>query len=161
MTFLSKRERVAPNRYYMPVGYGESNPIESNETEAGRFRNRRVEFLLFTFDSKPEMPAGTAITEVKAIDNRTIQIVCNGRIPTPGKSMSLIDPNRFVIDFEKIYLVAKENTFQLNAGPFIRARLAFHEGGGEGDYTRVVLDVRNPIQANITAEDNFIYIRLK
>lgn len=161
MTYLSKREDVSHDRFYMPVGYGESKPIASNATEKGRFRNRRVEFLLFTFDSKPEMPKGTAIKEVKAVNSSTIQIVCNGKVVAPTKTMSLPNPDRFVVDFDKIDLIAKENVFQLNAGPFIRARLAFHDGNGEGDFTRVVFDVKRPIQVAISSEENYIYIRLK
>ncbi len=51
---LSERRSNSVKRYLMgrgitgdrmrPVGYGESQPIETNETEAGREENRRVEF---------------------------------------------------------------------------------------------------------------------
>ncbi len=161
MTYLSKKERVSYDRFYMPVGYGESRPIESNATEEGRFRNRRVEFLLFTFDSKPEMPDGTAIKEVRAIDNRTIQVICNGHVPAPTKTMNLVNPDRLAIDFEGIDLIAKTNIFELDAGPVIRARLAFHDHDGKGDFTRVVLDVKHPIHAEITSTDNIVNIRIK
>ena len=50
---LSERRAIAVKRYLSehgvaarrmtPVGYGETRPIESNETDAGRENNRRVE----------------------------------------------------------------------------------------------------------------------
>ncbi len=51
---LSERRSIAVQQFLStngvtkgrlrPVGYGESNPIDTNETEAGRENNRRVEF---------------------------------------------------------------------------------------------------------------------
>lgn len=42
------RSGVASNRLYMN-GYGENQPVASNETEAGRAQNRRVEITLTPF----------------------------------------------------------------------------------------------------------------
>ena len=42
--YLIEKHKINPNRL-VPVGYGESRPVASNETDAGRAQNRRVEFL--------------------------------------------------------------------------------------------------------------------
>ena len=46
--------RIAPDRL-MAVGYGEARPLESNETEEGRERNRRVEFTILEQTGQVEM----------------------------------------------------------------------------------------------------------
>lgn len=40
------RERLVPTRSYSVKGYGEAEPIASNDTEEGREANRRIEFKL-------------------------------------------------------------------------------------------------------------------
>ena len=161
MAFLSMKEKVNPDRFYMPVGYGETRPVATNETDEGRFMNRRVEFHLYTFDAPPKMPEGTAIRRIVAADNQTIQVVCNGQIPIPQKTMFLEDPSRYVIDFEKIYLLSNPTTYTLNTGNVTQARVAFH-GENEPDvFTRVAFDLVGDIQPRIERRDNLIIIKLE
>ncbi|TNE90975.1 MAG: hypothetical protein EP330_06825 [Deltaproteobacteria bacterium] len=40
----ARMEKQNPNVKYIAIGYGESHPVASNSTEAGRSQNRRVEF---------------------------------------------------------------------------------------------------------------------
>lgn len=49
MEFLSKREGVEGDRL-LARGWGEEKPIASNDTEEGREKNRRVEFLVVQQD---------------------------------------------------------------------------------------------------------------
>ena len=45
---------VDPDRL-VAVGYGETRPIDTNKTEVGRERNRRVEFTILEQDASVKM----------------------------------------------------------------------------------------------------------
>jgi len=156
MVFLAKKENVSIDRFYMPVGYGELRPIADNSTAKGRFLNRRVDFLLFTFDAQPEMPDGSAIERVEVVNEKTVRIVCNGKVKFKTKKLS--NPERFIVDLPDVYLLSDVKSVALNRGPFIRARFGFHP---KGRFSRVVFDLKRPIKAEVTAKDNFVIIKVK
>lgn len=156
MAFLSKKEGINADRFYMPIGYGEMKPIATNATPEGRFRNRRVEFLLFTFDAVPEMPEGSAIKYVDAIDNNTMRIVCNGKVQFTTHSLD--KPDRFIVDFPGIFLLTDQKTFDLNRGPFIKARVGYHP---KEKFSRVVFDLNKGVQLEATTVDNAVIVKVK
>lgn len=55
------RERRVPTRRFQAIGYGEADPIATNETEAGREANRRIEFRLI--EPEPERETGLEALE--------------------------------------------------------------------------------------------------
>ncbi|MCI0495167.1 PorV/PorQ family protein [candidate division KSB1 bacterium] len=153
--FLTLRENVNVNRFFMPIGYGELKPIDSNTSEAGRSRNRRVDFLIYTSQSAPPVPEGSAIKSVEVANEKTVKIICNGKVKFTDTIMS--DPDRIVIDFPGIFLLQTQDNFELRQGPFIRARMGYHP---EDRFSRVVIDLVYPVNYTIETEDNIIYIKL-
>jgi len=154
-SFLTTRENISYDRFFMPIGYGELRPVDTNTTAEGRFRNRRVDFLIYTSQNAPAVPEGSAIRFVELVDAKTVKIVCNGRIKFIDEIMD--NPDRIVIDFPGIFLLEEQTNYELHQGPFIRARLGYHP---EDRFSRVVIDLRYPINYTIETEDNLIYVRM-
>ncbi len=155
ISFLTTRENVSYNRFFMPIGYGELRPIDTNTTPEGRFRNRRVDFLIYTSQNAPAVPEGSAIRSVEIVDAKTVKIICNGKVKFIDELMD--NPDRIVIDFPGIFLLEDITNFELNQGPFIRARLGYHP---EDRFSRVVIDLRYRINYTVETEDNLIYVRM-
>lgn len=154
IAFLTTREKISYNRFFMPIGYGEMRPVDTNTTPEGRFRNRRVDFLIYTAPTAPAVPEGSAIQGVEIVDAKTVKIVCNGRVKFVDELMD--NPDRIVVDFPGIFLLDDRSVYELNMGPFIRARLGYHP---EDRFSRVVIDLRNRINYTIETENNLIYIK--
>ena len=60
------RLRRVPVGSFEAKGFGEADPIETNETEAGREANRRIEFSLIVPETTPEEPTGLEALEAEA-----------------------------------------------------------------------------------------------
>ncbi len=113
-------------------------PMATNATPAGRERNRRVDFTLFTSDQNPEIPSGSLIRDIEAFNDSTFAIICNGKVPFELDEYE--NPPRLSVDLPGIYYIRdskSKNTFELNSGLVKRARVAYHTEG----YTRVVFDL--------------------
>jgi len=159
MTHLINKENVQQDRFYMPIGYGEMKPVATNETEEGRFRNRRVEFLLYTLGSEPEMPEGSAIKGVEVVDDKTMRVVCNGKVNYTTNVMEL--PDRLILDFPGIFIITDQSVFEINRGSVIRARLGYHKIGERERFSRVVFDLSKPIQFTTEAKDNYVIVHIQ
>jgi outer membrane protein OmpA-like peptidoglycan-associated protein len=155
LSFLTNRERISYNRFFMPIGYGELRPVDTNTTAEGRFRNRRVDFMIYTSQNAPAVPEGSAIRSVELVNAKTVKITCNGRVKFIDEIMD--KPDRIVIDFPGVFLLEDQTVYELHQGPFMRARLGYHP---EDRFSRVVIDLRYAINYTIETEDNLIYIRM-
>lgn len=156
MVHLTKKENIAQSRFFMPIGYGELKPIDTNDTPEGRFRNRRVEFMLFTFDAKPEIPEGSAIKTIEVVDGRTFRIVCNGKVEFT--THTLREPDRFLVDLPGIYLLTDQKEFAINRGLVTRARVGYHP---EERFSRVVFDLTGPVDFEVNSIENYIEVKVK
>jgi len=156
MTFLTIRGDVNNQRFFNPLGYGKLKPVADNTTEEGRFRNRRVDFLIYTRDKKPELPEASAITLVNIVNDNAVRIVGNGKLTYTHRVLN--EPYRLVIDFPRTFLESDITNMEIFKGPFMRARLGYHP---EEVFTRVVFDLFEPIQYEIKTIENTVIIQLK
>ncbi|MDQ7064038.1 MAG: PorV/PorQ family protein [candidate division KSB1 bacterium] len=156
MHYLITKEGVDPDRFFMPVAYGESRPIESNATEAGRARNRRVDFTIFTGDAEPEVPLGSAVRSVEALSDTAFAIICNGIVNFELEEFD--NPPRLAVDFPGIFDLSSKKVFEFNRGIVQRARIGYHR---REKFTRVVFDLTRPGRYAARAVDNSVVIYIR
>jgi outer membrane protein OmpA-like peptidoglycan-associated protein len=156
MNFLT-RHGISNERFFMPVPYGEWKPLNDNSTAQLQFRNRRVEFYLYTGENQPDMPEGSKIETVRVGGDSTIAVVGNGRL---NYTTSFVDnPPRLILKFPRVY-IPDSKTIVLNQGNFQQARLAYHP---DERSTWVVFDMYGRIQQPPawTAQENRLMLRLR
>lgn len=156
MDFLT-RHGISNTRYFMPVPYGEWKPLTDNRTADAQFRNRRVEFYLFTGANQPVVPEGSKIETVQVLGDSTVSVVGNGRL---NYVSSFVDnPPRLILKFPKVY-IADSRSIPLNLGNFQQARLGYHPNERS---TWVVFDLYGRLQEPPAwaAQDNRLLLRLR
>ena len=141
------------DRFFMPVAYGETRPVADNGSDAGRSRNRRVDFTIFTKDAQPDIPDGSAITGVQIANDTSFVIVANGRVTF--RRYELDSPRRIVFDFPGIFNLSPSEVFYFPAAGGWRARIGFHP---DRLLTRVVLDAPQDAQYTVKTLDNTVVI---
>lgn len=156
MTYLITKEGIDPDRFFMPVAYGESRPVATNGTEEGRARNRRVDFTIFTGDSEPEIPLGSAVRSVEMLSDTSFAIICNGIVNFELKEFD--NPPRLAVDFPGIFDLSSRKVVEFNAGLVERARIGYHR---REKFTRVVFDLTKKGNYAAKAIDNSVVVYIR
>jgi hypothetical protein len=124
--------------------------------EGGRARNHRVDFTIFTRDSKPEIPEGSAVRAIYALTDTSFAINCNGIVKYETKELER--PYRLIVDFPGIFDLSEQKVYEIQRGIVERARIGYHP---DQKFTRVVFDLTRKGRYSTKAVDNTILVFIK
>jgi hypothetical protein len=87
----------------------------------GRFRTAGSSFSALYHGFHPRNAGRITNKTITILDDRTVQIVCNGTVRY--RSSQLSNPERLILDFDKIFLLTDKTTWEKNPAPFVRPRV--------------------------------------
>jgi len=115
-----------------------------------------VDFTIFTGESEPEIPLGSAVRSVEMLSDTSFAVICNGIVNFELREFS--DPPRLAVDFPGIFDLSSKKVYEFNAGIVLRARIGYHR---KEKFTRVVFDLTRPGRFAAKAVDNSVVVYIR
>lgn len=132
--YLSQTHGI-PRERLQTVGYGPYHPVATNETDAGRQRNRRVEIRPYGRVGEPEVAVSGAL------DASAMAVSDDGRLLATGLGPIQLWDTRRQVRVRELYRGGRERVFSPNSR-YLAVSSSYTEVGGATTNTLYVYDTK-------------------
>lgn len=133
-SYFSEQRGIAPARL-QTVGFGPRNPLASNETEAGRQTNRRVEIRPYGNIATPR------VTTSGWLDPRSARTSRDGRIAVTGHTPTQVWDLERGVRLHQLPLGSMSREISPN-GRYLAAKSSFQDATGTSTHAMFIYDLR-------------------